>query len=59
MGRVHWTFLWMEQDGEKGGNRRRILPQQVANAYLIKAPPAENPNTQKATITTLVLSIIP
>lgn len=58
MGRVHWTCLWVEQDGEKGGNRRS-LPQRVANAYLVKAPPAENPNIQRATVTKLVLSIIP
>lgn len=54
---VYQMSLCMEQDGEKGGGRETgPTLQGAANAYLIKAPQAENPNMQRTIVTNLVLS---
>lgn len=56
-------FIGLPSGWSRMGNREEIeeglRAHQVAHAYLIKAPTAENPNIQKATVTRLVLSIIP
>lgn len=43
--------------GRKEEVEKRTPLQGAANAYLIKAPQAENPNMQRTVVTNLVLSI--